>query len=107
MDNEQQIYGIKGSEQWAIDRMKKVKTLYTKLDHVSKSGLTRKITVLDIDGGEPSYWNYYIAKILNYKLDENGSLIVRGTGMDMGFDIVYKLSQVLHNDSYKIKHRWI
>jgi hypothetical protein len=44
---------------------------------------------------------------LNYKLDENGSLIVRGTGMDMGFDVVYKLSQALHNDSYKIKHRWI
>jgi len=90
-----------------INTLKKVKTLYTKLDSVSRSGMTRKITVLDIEGETPSYWNYYVSEVLNMKLDKNGSLTVKGCGMDMGFHLIYNLSLALHGDGYKIKHRWI
>ena len=82
-------------------------TLYTKIVKVSPSGMSRQITVLDIKDQTPSYWSYYVSKILDYKLKDNGALFVKGCGMDMGFHVVYSLSKVLFNDGYAIKQRWI
>jgi hypothetical protein len=82
-------------------------TLYTKLEKVSSSGMSRQIKVLDIKDETPSYWSYYVSKILGYTLKDNGALVVKGCGMDMGFHVVYSLSQTLFNDGYAIKQRWI
>ena len=82
-------------------------TLYTIVTHVSQSGMSRNIKVLDIKGGNPSYWNYYISKILGYTLKDDGTLKVQGCGMDMGFHVVNQLSKVLFDDGYAIKQRWI
>jgi ribose 5-phosphate isomerase RpiB len=82
-------------------------TLYTKLEKVSSSGMSRQIKVLDIKDETPSYWSYYVSKILGYTLKDNGSLVVKGCGMDMGFHVIYSLSQTLFNDGYAIKQRWI
>ena len=82
-------------------------TLFTIVTHVSKSGMSRNIKVLDIKNESPSYWNYYISKILGYTLKNDGTLKVQGCGMDMGFHVVYQLSDALFNDGYAIKQRWI
>ena len=82
-------------------------TLFTITTHVSKSGMSRNIKVLDIKEGNPSYWNYYISKILGYTLKDDGTLKIQGCGMDMGFHVVYSLSHALFNDGYAIKQRWI
>ena len=82
-------------------------TLFTITTHVSKSGMSRNIKVLDIKEGNPSYWNYYISKILGYTLKDDGTLKVQGCGMDMGFHVVNQLSYALFNDGYAIKQRWI
>jgi len=87
--------------------IKKGDTLFTKVVKVSPSGMSRQITVLDIKNGSPSYWSYDVSKILGYTLKDNGSLFVKGYGMDMGFHVVYSLSQTLFNDGYAIKQRWI
>ena len=55
----------------------------------------------------PSYWSYYVSKILGYKLKDNGAIFVKGCGMDIGFHVIYSLSQTLFNDGYAIKQRWI
>jgi len=89
------------------EHIKKGDTLYTKIVKVSPSGMSRQITVLDIKDQTPSYWSYYVSKVLDYKLKDNGALFVKGCGMDMGFHVVYSLSQVLFNDGYAIKQRWI
>jgi hypothetical protein len=73
-------------------------TLYTKLEKVSSSGMSRQIKVLDIKDETP---------ILGYTLKDNGALVVKGCGMDMGFHVIYSLSQTLFNDGYAIKQRWI
>jgi hypothetical protein len=80
-------------------------TLYTKLEKVSSSGMSRQIKVLDIKDETPSYWSYYVSKILGYTLKDNGALVVKGCGMDMGFHVIYSLSQTLFNDGYAIKQR--
>jgi hypothetical protein len=82
-------------------------TLYTKIEKVSSSGMSRQIKVLDIKDETPSYWSYYVSKILGYTLKDNGALVVKGCGMDMGFHVIYSLSQTLFNDGYAIKQRWI
>ena len=87
--------------------IKKGDTLYTKIVKVSPSGLSRQITVLDIKDGTPSYWSYYVSKALGYKLKDDGSILVQGCGMDMGFHVVYSLSQTLFNDGYALKQRWL
>ena len=87
--------------------IKKGDTLYTKIVKVSPSGMSRQITILDIKDDTPSYWSYYVSKILGYKLKDNGAIFVKGCGMDMGFHVVYSLSQTLFNGGYAIKQRWI
>ena len=87
--------------------IKKGDTLYTKIVKVSPSGMSRQITVLDIKDNTPSYWSYYVSKILGYTLKDNGAIFVKGCGMDMGFHVVYSLSKTLFNDGYAIKQRWI
>jgi len=101
----------KQERQEAIEYIKKHinkgDTLYTKIVKVSPSGMSRQITVLDIKDNTPSYWSYYVSKILGYTLKDNGAIFVKGCGMDMGFHVIYSLSQTLFNDGYAIKQRWI
>lgn len=87
--------------------LKKGDTLFTIVTKVAPSGMSRRIKVLDIKNGNPSYWSYYVSKALGYKLKDDGSLLVQGCGMDMGFHVVYSLSQKLFNDGYALKQRWL
>lgn len=66
---------------------------YTKLDHVSRSGMFRRISVYAMEGNKPQCVNFLIEKLGVYKRTHGSdSLGISGCGMDMGFAIVYNTS---------------
>lgn len=81
-------------------------TVYTILRQVSRSGMSRHISVVVMpkDGGRPLHPNYSVSKALRYaplvrSLGGVDALRVGGAGMDMGFDLVYNLAYVLYPDT--------
>lgn len=87
-------------------------TVYTILRHVSSSGMSRVIQLVsfEVRDGKPSplFIGYNVAKALDYRWDNHKEGIkIGGTGMDMGFALVYELSRALFDDGYAINHRWL
>lgn len=86
----------------AIERLRKEikpgETLRTILRHVSSSGMSRSISIVQIKrNGETREWDTLVAKALGEKIDQkHGGIKVQGAGMDMGFDLVYSLSMALY-----------
>ena len=85
-------------------------TVYTVLDHVSRSGMSRIIRVVLLqtgDDGKPVdlHPNWAVGKVLGLSHGKrNGreldGLRVDGCGMDMGFHLVYNLSRTLFRDGF-------
>jgi len=80
-------------------------TVYTILDNVSRSGMSRAIRVvlLECHDGQANtrHPNWAVGKALglrHWKRNgrEQDALVVGGCGMDMGFHLVYELSHVLY-----------
>lgn len=96
----------------ALDNLKQIRkgdTLYTILRHVSSSGMLRTIDVIETTRKNRLYnLGWSVAVILNLPYDNkyNGTK-VSGTGMDMGFHLIYSLSSVLFNDGYAINQKWL
>lgn len=98
-------------------------TVYTVLESVSRSGMSRQIRLLahgrDDSGkialdpnGEPYFIhpNYGASVILGWPQAKQGNgdgIKVSGCGMDMGFHLAYSLSCALHGDGYALNHRWL
>lgn len=91
-------------------------TLYTVLRHVSASGMSRAIDVYQIIDNQPRCLTHLVAQILNYSQDKahDYALKVGGVGMDMGYHVIYSLSQALycpdiydHDKTYSLNQRWI
>ena len=92
------------------EEIKKGDTLWTQLNHVSQSGMTRHISVRQIKKDYPLDWTRLVSIALDWKEAKNrcgGGIKVGGCGMDMGFHLIYTLSSVLYNDGYAIKHSWL
>lgn len=91
--------------------------VYTSLLHVSASGMTRRISAyVAQEFGQIVNIDWYIEKLGLFKRDAKGGLKVTGCGMDMGFDVVYQLSNKLfrnedgsysHDGAYKLKQEWM
>lgn len=80
--------------------------VYTILKSVSRSGMSRHIDVVlptrHTDGTLGIYRiTHLVADALDYRRAKDGSLIVSGAGMDMGFHVVYSLSSILFRDTFK------
>lgn len=91
-------------------------TAYTILRHVSRSGMSRSISVIVIDNeNEPIDVSFLVARLLGWRLDhERGGVKVSGFGMDMGFHLVYEMSCALycpdkydHDAAHAVSHRWL
>lgn len=92
-------------------------TVYTKINHVSKSGMSRAISCYIIVDNRPVKIDYLICKVLEVaKFDtKHGGAKVGGCGMDMGFDLVYRLSRKLFESApghptdggYNLKQEWL
>lgn len=83
---------------------------YTILRHVSRSGMSRCISIhyFDTRAGEFCQLNYPSAVILGYGLDAKHEAIrINGAGMDMGFALIYALAEKLLGDGYAIEQRWV
>ena len=94
------------------EKIKKGDTLWTQLNHVSKSGMMRHISVRQIKKDYPLDWTRLVSLALDWKQGKNrfgndNGIKVGGCGMDMGFHLVYTLSSVLYDDGYAIKHNWL
>lgn len=71
--------------------------VYTVLNHVSRSGMLRHISILIGRDDEVQDITWLVARALDYKRDDrSGGLKVTGCGMDMGFHLVHSLSYALH-----------
>lgn len=88
--------------------------IYTFLRHVSKSGMSRDITLKIVDGdGTLRDITYTAAIAIGEKPRDNyGRRVIRvhGCGMDMGFHLVYSVSHALYDGKdragYVISHEW-
>jgi len=77
-------------------------TVYTLVRHVSRSGMSRLISAYVIHDGEPQWLDGYISRLGLFKLASGprDALRVGGCGMDMGFHVVYNLSQALYPEGF-------
>ena len=105
-------------------------TVYTILETRAASGLSRRIRVLipyvredgSVDFIHP---NHAVSKVLKLRRDDkHEGVTIQGCGMDMGFEIVYRLGKALwpegtpkphgsrngspdSDGGYALKHRWL
>ena len=91
-------------------------TVHTICDHVSASGMTRHIRLIqlasDADGKAFAlHPTYCAAKALGWRVTRSklghDCIVVGGCGMDMGYHLVHTLSRVLFDDGYALKHEWL
>ena len=83
-------------------RLKPGDTVYTKLIHVSKSGMMRVIDCYVIRDNEPLRISWSAAKASGFAYNKKHEGVqVDGCGMDEGFNLVYNLSAVLFRDGFK------
>ena len=101
-----------------FDRLRKLcpigGTVYVSCDHVSRSGMSRKINAHVITGRGKSADLQYIAGLMALAFPDtftrragDDALTVGGCGMDMGFATVYNLAQCLYGDGYALTHQWV
>ena len=76
------------------------RTVYTKLTHVSRSGMSRSIECYLAQGRDNlTDITWQVARATNSRLDNNhGGIVMGGCGMDMGFALVYGLGRTLYPD---------
>jgi hypothetical protein len=96
-----QIVDIEAAKQEMRAWLKPGTTLYTQLDHVSRSGMMRHISVKIVEEGEIRDITWHVANVLNEKRTKEGSIKVGGCGMDMGFSLIYNLSSALYPKGYE------
>jgi hypothetical protein len=73
-------------------------TVFTIARHVSRSGMSRAISVIQVKGkDEIREWDHLVAVALGEKVDPaRRGIKIDGAGMDMGFELVYRLSMALY-----------
>jgi hypothetical protein len=86
----------------AIERLRTVfhlgDTVRTVMRHVSDSGMSRSISIVDKDCDDISG---IVSTALDRRFDRNnGGVKMGGCGMDLGFALVYELSSVLFPEGF-------
>jgi hypothetical protein len=76
--------------------------VYTRLNHVSRSGMSRSITPYVIIDNLPYGLAYYFCVLEDQSLDRYDGVNVSGCGMDMGFHLVYNISYRLYPEGFGI-----
>ena len=80
------------------DKLTPGRTVYTKITHVSRSGMSRSIEAYLAEGRDNlTEITWLVARATNSRIDHNhGGLIMGGGGMDMGFALVYGIGRTLY-----------
>ena len=80
--------------------------VYTNLDHLSQSGMTRHFSCYVVHKGELRNVTYLVGAITGYKPNKRTyGLVVGGCGMDMGFHLIYTLSRIMYPKGFKSSSR--
>ncbi len=94
--------------------LKKGDTLHTILRHVSRSGMTRHISVIFTKNNQIISLDHLVSKALDRRrvpFNKGEGVIVSGCGMDMGFEVVYALSSAVfgykNRGGYALKQHWM
>ena len=93
-------------------------TVHTILRKCSASGMSREIGLVSlacaerVQDGTPvvvaRHPNHAAADVLGLKVNKTGDGVkISGAGMDMGFELAYRLGQALYGDGYALKHSWL
>jgi len=83
------------------DYLKPGDTVYTILRHVSSSGMSRVIGTVIVEGAAAYDVTHLTSRILGWPIHRTHyGVTVGGTGMDMGFHVVYSLSRALWPDGH-------
>ena len=75
-------------------------TVYTNADHVSRSGMSRRISAYIVDDGSTRDITWLISRAGIGKLHREGGIVMGGCGMDMGFALVYNLGSALYPNGF-------
>lgn len=73
-------------------------TIYCVLRHVSRSGMSRSISLF-VAGKDERILDitYWVSRVLDNSIDHNhGGIKIGGCGMDMGFALVYNLGRKMY-----------
>ena len=95
--------------EWMRKHLAPGDTLYTILDSVSSSGMSRNIRFVILGCGEDGKpYNFHpnraAEKILGYRRARRGDgVVVGGCGMDMGFHCVYSISRAMFPDGFGVE----
>lgn len=84
--------------------------VYTLVKSVSKTGMSRQISLYVVQEGSIKEIDYFVARALNRRRDKG--IRINGCGMDMGYALVYELGRALFQDEgadsgYGLRHRWL
>lgn len=83
---------------------------YTILRHVSRSGMSRTISVhyVEAETGRILHLNYVAAVLLDRSMDrQRDGVVCKGCGMDMGYELVHSLARRATGDGYAVRHEWL
>ena len=75
------------------------------IHEVSRSGMSRTMSLYTIKDNELVYLTTAAATVLGWPLNKRDHIRVSGCGMDMGFHTVETLSRVLTGESYSFTHK--
>lgn len=106
---------VEQAKQSLLKLLKPGMTVYTVLKHVSSSGTSRRISLMIGNGAEITKLDYLTAIVLESKVSDKGGIITNGCGMDMGFELVYRLGRRLwaqgatdrEDSGYALRQEWI
>lgn len=110
--------GLTAAQREAIENLKgfgikRGSVLYTVIRSAAPSGMSRVIDVIYFTGRKANgevdqrILSYNVATVLGRKLKGHEGIITPGAGMDMGFETVHSLSQMMFGDGYALKQKWL
>ena len=85
----------------------KQKELYIQVTSVSKSGMSRKMKVRLVLDNRILNVTFHVAMLLEKKMNDDGSITVRGCGMDMCEHLVMTISRRLYDEDYAINTNYL
>ena len=127
----------KGAELYRVQEIASLKkwikpgtVIYTKLESVSDSGMSRCISVYAVrpakegEAARISNITHAVSSVTGYQVSDKGGLVAPGRGMDMGFAIVYAFGRGMwpkgtpkphgtrnglpdKEGGYALKHEWL
>ena len=76
---------IENARSFLLSHLSPGMTIYTKVNHVSRSRMSRSISAYYIEDNKPYNISYYVCILFGSSLDSHSAVPMSGCGMDMGF----------------------